>query len=194
MSVPAHRRDPWQELLDLPPQMVGEIVRGELWASPRPAGKHALVSSDLGADLIARFRRGQGGPGGWWILDEPELHLGSSVLVPDLAGWRRERLANPAEHTSFTLPPDWVCEVESPSTRRLDRGLKLQTYAEHGIPWCWLIDPDAELVQVYELVQGRWQLATTAVADDVVRLPPFDAVALELCWWWGREPQPAEPG
>ena len=53
---------------------------------------HAWASSIMGGELVSPFGRGRGGPGGWWIIDEPELHLGEGILVPELAGWRRERM------------------------------------------------------------------------------------------------------
>lgn len=112
----------WERLCALPSNQVGEIVGGDLYASPRPAGPHARVTSKLGARLDGPFDSGEGGPGGWIILDEPELHLGDAVLVPDLAGWRRERMPHvPEDLVAFELAPDWVCETLSPKTSTLDR-------------------------------------------------------------------------
>lgn len=142
----------------------------------------------MAADLVGPLRRGRGGPGGWVILVEPELHLGTDVLVPDLAGWRAERLPDFRRIVASTVVPDWIGEVLSPSTARRDRGTKLRAYGDHGVAWAWLIDPEAETVEVYERVRDRWAVHTVAGGDEVVRLAPFDAVALSLSWWWGRPP------
>src|SRR6476646_4505786 len=108
--------DTYADIEALPPNQVGEIVRGVLYANPRPASPHAAAASAVGEELGPPFKRGRGGPGGWVILDEPELHLGEDVLVPDLAGWRRERMPELPRAAFFTLAPDWACEVLSPST------------------------------------------------------------------------------
>jgi Uma2 family endonuclease len=106
----------YADLEALPANQIGEIVRGVLYANPRPATLHARASSSLGGELYGPFDRGRGGPGGWIFLDEPELHFGEDVVVPDLAGWRRERLPELPQTTFLTLPPDWLCEVLSAST------------------------------------------------------------------------------
>ena len=123
----------WEQLCALPSNQVGEIVGGELSASPRPAGPYARVTSKLAGKLDGPFDGGVGGPGGWIILYEPELHLGDAVLVPDLAGWRRERMPYVAEElVAFEIAPDWICEVLSPSTSTLDRVRKMPVYARRG--------------------------------------------------------------
>jgi Uma2 family endonuclease len=171
---------------DLPPELTGEILGGALRVSPRPAGPHARTSSVVGADVLPPFQRGKGGPGGWWILDEPELHLGADVLVPDVAGWRRERLPDVGSHTHFSTVPDWVCEVLSPATATDDRVRKLPIYASHGVSWLWLVDPVAESVEVMRLRSGLWSIVGVHAHDVVVRLEPFEAVEFELAAWWGR--------
>jgi len=180
----------YDDLIALPEYVVGEIIGGELWASPRPAPKHALAGSVLGAELLGPFQRGLGGPGGWWIFDEPELHLAEDVLVPDLAGWRRERLPTLPSEAHFKLAPDWVCEVLSPSTARLDRRRKLPKYALAGVQHVWLVDP---LNRTLEAL--RWNGEAWAVIDYLdetsqdgrVRIEPFDAVALDLEALWVPE-------
>ncbi len=123
MSALAYQFATYEDLFDLPENLVGEIIYGQLITHPRPAPKHAVTSSAIGDELVSPFQKGRGGPGGWWILDEPELHLRPHILVPDLAGWRRERLPVIPDTAFFTLPPDWVCEVLSPGTARTDRAL-----------------------------------------------------------------------
>src|SRR2546430_2105276 len=104
----------YEDLIRVPDGKVAEILDGELYATPRPAARHTRVASALGFEIGPPFDAGRGGPGGWWILDEPELHLRADVVVPDLAGWRRERLTISGDPAAFTVVPDWICEVISP--------------------------------------------------------------------------------
>jgi Uma2 family endonuclease len=187
MSSTVKRFANYEDLLKVPDHLVAEIVDGELHASPRPAPRHAVSSSELGAELIAPFSRGRGGPGGWWILDEPELHLGSDILVPDLAGWRRERLPVIKDTPPyFTLAPDWICEVLSPSTYRLDRIKKLRVYGREGVKHAWLLHPGERTLEVLRLESGRWSIVGTFADDAKVRAEPFDAVAIDLLPLWGE--------
>jgi len=181
---PFDRPATYQDLVELPDNLVAEIVEGELHASPRPAPRHAVAVSRVGGILLPAFDR----PGrvGWWILDEPELHLGADILVPDLAGWRRERMPRIPDEAFFSTPPDWVCEVLSPSTSALDRGRKLAIYAREAIPHCWLIDPLARTLEVLQLESGRWTILATHVGDAVVRAVPFDAIDLPLGRLWAE--------
>ncbi len=168
----------------LPANVVGEILFGVLHTHPRPAPRHTRATSRLGATLDGPFDRGTGGPGGWIILDEPELHLGPHVVVPDLAGWRRERLPKLPSTAYFETPPDWVCEVISPSTARVDRTDKLRIYAAHGVAHCWLIDPDVRTLEVLTLTGLNWLLAATFTDAESVAAPPFEAhtFALDVLW------------
>jgi Uma2 family endonuclease len=177
----------YDDLLAVPPDKVAEIVDGDLYASPRPAIRPALASSALGSSLGPPFHHGRGGPGGWWILDEPELHFGTEVLVPDLAGWRRERLPEFPDTAAFTLAPDWACEVVSPSTERLDRAKKMPVYARERVAHLWLLNPIARTLEVYRLADGGWLLLATHEGAAIVRAEPFDAVDLELAPLWGED-------
>lgn len=186
MASSVKRRATYEDLLQVPDHQVGEIVDGDLHVSPRPASRHTLAASVLGADLLTTFQRGRGGPGGWWILDEPELHLGPDVLVPDLGGWRRSRMAEVPDAACFTLAPDWVCEVVSPGTERLDRARKMPIYARERIGHLWLVNPLARTLEVYRLSEGRWLHLATHDGATVVRAEPFDAVELDLGPLWGE--------
>jgi len=186
MAQPNTPRSTYADLLALPPNLVGEIVDGELYASPRPASRHSQASSALGGELWGPFRKGLGGPGGWVILDEPELHLREDVLVPDLGGWRRARMPEMPDTPAFTLAPDWVAEVMSPSTKRLDRVAKLPVYAREGVAHVWLIDPIAQTLEVLRLERERYVAVLTASGDEVVRAEPFDAMELTLSSLWER--------
>ena len=178
------RRATYQDVLDAPAHQVAEIVDGTLYTHPRPAMPHALASSRLGIDLGGPFDRGRGGPGGWWIIDEPELHLGEDIMVPDLAGWRRERMPQYPDTAYVTLAPDWVCEVLSPSTRKVDLLEKRPTYAREGVGHLWLIDPTDRTLEAFELHEGQWLLIASAKDDDPVSIRPFDAITFSLADLW----------
>lgn len=168
----------------LPEYVVGEIIGGELFVSPRPASPHAMAASRLGALLLSRFDLGEPGPSGWFILDEPELHLGEDVLVPDLAGWRRQRMPVFPRAAAFTLPPDWICEVLSPSTKVLDRKFKLPVYARAGVSHVWLVDPEQRTLEVLRLEEGRYTQLALHEGTSLVRAEPFEALVLELALLW----------
>ena len=191
-ELPTMKRATYEDVLNAPENKVAEILDGELVLSPRPAPRHSVAHSGLGMMLGTPFHQGQGGPGGWWILDEPELHFGEHVLVPDLAGWRRERLPAIPEEAFFTLAPDWVCEVLSPSTQKIDRSRKLRIYAEAGVAHAWLVDPIERTLEVLRLKDGAWSIVGVCVDSDVVRIHPFEAIQIELGRLWPDAP-PAAP-
>ncbi|NOU31574.1 MAG: Uma2 family endonuclease [Polyangiaceae bacterium] len=191
VTAAAPRLPTYADLCALPPNVVGQIVAGELHAHPRPRLRHARAASDLGASLVGPFDRGRGGPGGWIILDEPEVHLDADVLVPDLAGWRRSRMPELPDAAFVELAPDWVCEVLSPSSERLDRGAKLRVYARERVGHVWLVNPDNETLEVFVLDEhegheARFALAAVHSGDAVVHAPPFEALPLELSGLWAR--------
>jgi Uma2 family endonuclease len=174
----------YQDVLNAPPNRVAELIRGALHVQPRPAPPHARAGSVLGGKIGGPFDWDAGGPGGWWIIDEPELHLREDVLVPDLGGWRRERMAALPETAYFELAPDWVCEVLSQGTRRIDLTDKRDIYGAAGVGHLWLVDPKARTLEAFALREGLWVLLG-AVADDAeVRLPPFEAVGFPLAALW----------
>jgi Uma2 family endonuclease len=176
----------YAELEALPEHVVGELIAGELHVSPRPAAPHTVAASRLGGGLSGPFDEGRDGPGGWIILDEPELHFGEDVLVPDLAGWRRERMPRPPRTAAFTLAPDWACEVLSPSTAALDRGIKLPIYGREGVRHVWLKDPEARTLEVFRLEGAHYVLLVTHTGLARVRAEPFEAVELDLPFLWGE--------
>ncbi|MEW6168133.1 MAG: Uma2 family endonuclease [Pseudomonadota bacterium] len=180
------------DLARLPEHLVGEIIDGELHSQPRPSGPHGVTEAELMTDLGSAFGRGRGGPGGWWILIEPQLHLEPHILVPDLAGWKRERMPRVPDDHRFTVVPDWVCEILSPSTARKDRIQKMRIYAESGVAHCWLLDPLARTLETYELQAGKWLLLASHGGDTRFRAPPFDAVEFELGAWWLPEDDPPQ--
>jgi len=178
------RRATYRDVLDAPPHMVAEIVDGALHVQPRPAIRLAIAKSSLGDELVSPFQKGRAGPGGWWILAEPELHLGGDILVPDLAGWRREHLPVPPDEAFFTLAPDWVCELLSPSTRRLDLEKKRPIYAREGIAHLWFVDPLARTLEAFALQDGAWSPVAAAKDNEPVSFPPFEAVTFPLGALW----------
>ncbi|MCJ2127225.1 Uma2 family endonuclease [Methylobacterium sp. J-077] len=180
MAVAALHSATYADLMAVPEHLVAEIVDGTLETHPRPRPRHALAVSDLNTVLGPPFRQGRGGPGGWLFMIEPELHLGAHVVVPDLAGWRRPRMPSITESAYIETPPDWVCEILSPSTARLDRGPKRRIYAEAGIGHLWLLDPGEGFLEGFGLADGRWVVLATVQRGETVALPPFDAVPFPL--------------
>jgi Uma2 family endonuclease len=176
----------YEDLFRVPDPMVAEIVDGELFASPRPRPRHAVAASVLGADLNGPYQQGRGGPGGWWILDEPELHFGGDILVPDIAGWRRHRLPAMPDEAYFTVAPDWVCEVISPHNERHDRDRKMPVYARERIGHAWLVDPLERTVEVMRLVRGEWLLVRTFRDSEPFRSEPFEEIEVDLPAVWGE--------
>jgi Uma2 family endonuclease len=182
--VAIRRPATYADLERLPANMVGELIDGVLYASPRPRTRHARAAGRAFVDLTGPFDRQRSGPGGWHLLIEPELRLGTATLVPDIAGWRRERMAEIPDVPYLELAPDWVCEVISPSTGRLDRGPKMDTYASAGVGHLWLLDPEQRTLETYRREPDGWKRLRTFVDDEAVRAEPFDAVELSMVSWW----------
>jgi Uma2 family endonuclease len=184
-QVPTIRRPAtYQDVLDAPPNLVAELIGGALHLQPRPASPHALASSSLGDELVGPFQKGRGGPGGWWIIFEPELHFGDDVLVPDLSGWRRERMPTYPDVAYFTLAPDWVCEILSPGTRKIDLTDKRDIYGTMGVGHLWLADPRARTLEAFALREGARVLLGAVKDDAPVRLAPFEAIEFPLSALW----------
>lgn len=181
----------YADLEALPANMVGEIIFGALHAHPRPAPSHSKAAGELQYELTGPFGRGRGGPGGWIFLVEPELHLGHHVVVPDIGGWRTERMPT-AKKAYIESAPDWIAEILSPSTQAIDRTLKLDIYAEHGVGHCWLIDPIARTLEVLVLNAGKWTIDATFRDDALVAAAPFAVHSFKLDVLWYPE-EPAAP-
>ena len=192
MTVKTKSGATYDDLVKVPDTFVAEIVEGDLFASPRPRGRHALAATVLAGELLPPFHHGRSpGPGGWWVIVEPELHLGEDVLVPDLAGWRRERMPRyPLEAAAVELAPDWACEVVSPGTEALDRRRKLPVYARAGVDHVWLINPASRTLEILLRGAAGWILLATHAEDDVVRAEPFEAIELDLLLLWGEARTP----
>ncbi len=178
MSEALLKLDLYQNLISLPEGLTGEILKGQLHTHPRFSGKHIRASYRLGYFLGGPFDEGINGPGGWIILQEPGVHfdLDKEVVVPDLAGWRKERLPEIPDSHKFTVAPDWVCEVLSPSTASIDKDIKMPLYAHYGVKYLWLIDPKALILDAYKLIGGSWTLGHFT-AQDAVSVEPFDAIS-----------------
>jgi Uma2 family endonuclease len=201
-AVKLGRRATYADLEQVPDGKVAELINGQLYVFPRPAPRHLNAELGLSAALRGPFQDDEGGPGGWWIIPEPEVHFpepaepgGIQVVDPDIAGWRVERMPELPETAYFPLPPDWVCEVLSPSTEEHDRGTKMPLYAHNGVPWAWLVDPIKRVVEVYVLGKSqRWREPTIHRDDARVRLAPFDAIELNLAKLWAPAPRGKTPG
>jgi Uma2 family endonuclease len=174
MATPVNKPATYADLEKVPPHLVAEIVHGVLETHPRPSPRHGLAANALGYEITGPFQEGRGGPGGWVFITEPELHLDPHVLVPDLAGWRRERMPSPPKGVGMTASPDWACEILSPSTAKLDREAKLPIHAAYGVGFVWLIDPERRFIDACQNVAGTWMLVGTATGASDVRLRPFE--------------------
>lgn len=183
----AKRPATYEDLVKVHEHLVAEILEGDLYATPRPSAPHALAASTLGVEIGGPFHSGRGGPGGWWILDEPELHLASDVVVPDLAGWRRSTLPAIPNLPAITVVPDWICEILSPSTEAIDRVPKLRIYARERVSHVWFVNPRAFTLEVLRLEEEHWIVLATHDGDQIVHAEPFDAVPLELFRLWGHD-------
>jgi Uma2 family endonuclease len=186
MSTIVEQTNLYERLSALPENLVGEIIDGVLYTQPRPAAPHTLAASAIEGELYNPFHKGRDGPGGWWILAEPELHFirDTEVLVPDIAGWRRERMPTlPADHR-FEVVPDWVCEILSPGTQKKDRIAKRKSYARYGVAYLWLVDPLARMLETYALDNGQWTVTGLYQDRDEVSAPPFESIVLALGDLW----------
>jgi Uma2 family endonuclease len=174
----------YEDLLKVPDYLVAEIIDGELFTSPRPAVPHAYAAGALLATLVARLQRGQGCPADWWFLMEPEFHFGADILVPDIAGWRKTTMPRIPNVPWFDTAPDWVCEVVSVKTARLDRIRKLPRYARNGVPHAWIVDPVAQTVEVYRREGEHMLQFSTHEGSDAIRAEPFAPCELDLNDLW----------
>jgi len=186
MAEPAKKRATYEDLYTIPENMTGEIIDGELIVSPRPSRKHVYTTSTLGSEIGPAYHSGRGGPGGWIILIEPEIGLGEDIVVPDLAGWKRERIPASEEHNWISVCPDWICEILSPGTARTDRVKKMRVYARHELAHLWLIDPIDKTLEAYRFQSGSFMVAGVYGENEKVRLEPFPEVEIDLSnLWWG---------
>lgn len=184
MSESIKKGATYEDLVAAPADKVGELLEGDLYLSPRPSPRHANAASALATDLHDAFQRGRSGPGGWWILFEPEVHLRDDVLVPDIAGWRRDELPVLPEIPWFEKAPDWLCEVISPSTARLDREKKLPIYARSGIEHVWIVDPSLKTLEVLRRAADRYILVGAHFGETSVSAPPFEDIVIQLGALW----------
>jgi len=184
MSKALKKDATYADLYAVPDNFVAEILGGELYASPRPASPHGHAAGALFLALGGPFQNSENAPGGWWFHPEPELHFGADVVVPDIAGWRRERMPTVPNVAYFTLAPDWLCEVVSPSTEGIDRRKKLPIYARAGVRHMWLIDPLQRTLEVLRLESQRWSLVADHQGSASVRAEPFEAIELALRALW----------
>ncbi len=190
MNDPAKRNATYEDLAAVPEHLTAEIIFGALYTHPKPAPRHATAQNALGHELTGPFQKGRGGPGGWIFMTEPELHLGPHVVAPDIVGWRRERMPHMPEKAYIETPPDWVCEISSPSTESVDRGPKRRIYATYGVGHLWLLNPTVKYLEVYALREGQWMHVETYQDGEQVKAPPFDAVPFAIADLW---PLPSAP-
>ena len=186
MSAEAKKFATYNDILALPEHLIGEIINGELIVMPRPGPRHTRSASILGEEITGPFDRGRNnGPGGWWILFEPEIHLNADVIVPDLAGWKRELVPNlPTSKAYFEIAPNWVCEVLSKKTATIDRVKKLPIYAKTKVDHVWLVNPDQKTLEVYIRKEDKWGEVLNFGGEALIRAVPFDAIEINLGDMW----------
>ncbi len=181
------RRATYEDLLAVPEHLVAELVDGELYTWPRPRLRHARVAGRIYATLERAFDSGDDGPGGWVIVFEPELRPREDALIPDIAGWRLGRAPEDLDAARIEIPPDWICEVHSPSNRNFDRVKKMAIYARHQVEDAWLVDPLDRTLEVKQLLSGHWT-DLAVFSEGLVRAEPFDAIEIDLDKIWGSAP------
>jgi Uma2 family endonuclease len=180
----AKRCATYEDLYSIPENAIGEIIEGDLYAHPRPARKHVWISSRLGSRVIHPYDFGEGGPGGWVILVEPEIGLGGNVLVPDLAGWKKDRFPREENTNWISVAPDWICEILSPSTAMVDMVRKMPIYAGHGVGHAWIVDPLAKTLGVFRNKAGAWDPIRIYEEAERVCAEPFDELELDMTELW----------
>ncbi len=180
MADSAKKIATYADIEALPPHVVGELLYGSLVTHPRPMLAHAKAQISLAYELEGPFHRGKGGPGGWIFLAEPQLRLGSHIAVPDIAGWRSERLVPFPKNASVDIAPDWICEILSDSTERYDRSEKRRIYGEQGVQYLWLLDPRSRVLECFTLVSKHWMLTHTFNISSPVSAPPFSEISFDL--------------
>ncbi len=178
------RRATYQDVLDAPPHKVAEVLDGCLLIRSRPAARHAWAISRLVRRLDRSFNPGGGGPGGWWIFRELELHLGGDIVVPHVVGWRHDTMTEFPNMAYCTIAPDWACEILSPSARRLDPRRKWDVYSREGVRHLWVIDPGNRTLETFELHEGHWALRASLAESESVSSPPFEAISFSLDLLW----------
>ncbi|HQP33632.1 MAG TPA: Uma2 family endonuclease [Polyangiaceae bacterium] len=188
MADPVRRRGTYEDVLRAPEFLLAEVADCEMYLRPRPTIDAARARTRLGVLLGTAYDLGRGGPGGWVLLDEPELHLGlrPDVVVPDLAGWRRARMPKLPSTPHLTLAPDWVCQVVSADSANFDRGTKQRVYAREGVELAWFVDPARQLLEVVRLGVGDEVAIATFRENEVVCAEPFESIEVELGALWER--------
>jgi Uma2 family endonuclease len=177
------QRATYDDVLNAPETKVAEIIDGVLYLSPVCELPVNMATASLIGIIGGPFRRARGGPGGWWFLYRPELHFGEDVIVPDIAGWRHSRMPRVPDAAFISLPPDWLCEMLSPTTEKLDR-TKLGIYANERVPHVWLADAGRQTLEVLTLSGSRLVTQATYRAQERIRAEPFEAIEIELAFLW----------
>ena len=180
MLLPAKHNATYQDVLDAPEGVRAELIGTDLYLQPRPRVSHQLALANLREELV---RGGQQAGSRWVLLPEVELHI-PFTLVPDLVGWRRERVTEPLDAPYFTVTPDWVCEVLSPSARAYDRGLKAKMYLEAGVRHLWFVDPEERILEALTAIADAWLLRGVYVGDEISVAPPFEGLSIALGRLW----------
>jgi Uma2 family endonuclease len=179
-----------KEVLLEPEERRLEVIDGVAEEKAAPGFNHALVVNQLGGIVGQAFgRKGRGGPGGWWITNDPDIELSSLDLVrPDVAGWRRERMPERPVVRPVTVAPDWICEILSPSNRKRDLVDKHNLYHRHGVSHYWQVDPEAQTLTVLGHEPDGYKVLLVASGLQPVRAAPFEQLEFSVAELLGEEP------
>jgi len=172
----------WDDLLaTLDDGRTYEIIAGLMEALPRPRPGHGNAQALLSGEIVRPFQRGRGGPGGWWIIIEPDVELTTNdIIVPDLAGWKRDKVPEFPHDRPIRFVPDWICEVLSPTNQKRDRVVKANLYLTCGVMYYWILDVQERTLEAYSAKEGSWVRLGAWTDGDTSRIPPFDAIELEV--------------
>ncbi len=183
-------RAKYQDIIDLPANLRGEILFGQLHTSPRPSPTHQKAMLKMAFRLEGKWGEDSSGSesGTWVFLTEPELHLDRHIIVPDIAAWKAYRVGSSFyEKAAIKLVPDWVCEIQSPSTASLDRVAKSRVYHQLKISYYWLLDPVAMTLEVMKYSKPGWTQTGSYCDNDKVKAEPFADLELSLNWFWANK-------
>jgi Uma2 family endonuclease len=188
MADVSKRLATYADLEAVSPNLVAEIIDGELMTHPRPSPRHGATAASLGDELTGPFQKGRGGPGGWVFFFEPEVKFGRDILVPDICAFRRQRLPKLPNRNFLEIAPDWICEVLSGSTEKRDRTLKMRIYGRAEVGFLWLVDPRLQILEAFRNDGGRWTKIGDWNSADQVGAAPFDAISFSLADLWPLDP------
>lgn len=179
----------WEQFEGWPEEPSTEAAAPPSVPEPQMSLSRVLATSILGGLLVGPFQLGLGGPGGWLILDKPEIHFDEDVLIPDLAAWSAGRAPRPTEELYTTIIPDWVCEIDTACTEGRSFSQRMNAYARAGVRFMWLLDSDLKNIDLLTLnSQSQWALNgaySISMGHRRIRGAPFDSIEIDIATLFG---------